>query len=311
MLNLSTRQLRAFLALAELKNFTRAASRMNLSQSAFSSLIRSLEEVVGAKLFIRDTRKTEITEAGIKFEKAARDIIVNFDNSLGYISKELNPIKQITIAVIPSLSAKFLPVSIAKYKRSHPSVDIRIIDALPNICVELIRDQKADFALTTIDDIDIDLKAQVLFFERLYLVCRKDHEFSTRATVPIAALTQYPFIHFTKSTRLRHQIDSAVAPNKLNVAMEVERQEALKGLIESGAGIGLIPSLWLHHFTNDLISIKALSGQGIMREVCLVYDKDKSQSGVAVELITLMKDAMCSLTLSSGEIDQHRLGEFI
>ena len=59
--DLSTRQLRAFLALTEHRNFTRAAQASHLSQPAFSALIRTLEDAVGTRLFDRDTRSVQLT----------------------------------------------------------------------------------------------------------------------------------------------------------------------------------------------------------------------------------------------------------
>ena len=63
-MNISTRQLRAFIALAEGRNFTRAASVCHLSQSAFSALIRQLEESLEVRLFDRSTRHVEPTADG-------------------------------------------------------------------------------------------------------------------------------------------------------------------------------------------------------------------------------------------------------
>jgi DNA-binding transcriptional LysR family regulator len=63
-INLSTRDLRAFLALADTRNFTRAAARCHLSQSAFSAQVRAIEAALGARLFDRDTRKVDLTPAG-------------------------------------------------------------------------------------------------------------------------------------------------------------------------------------------------------------------------------------------------------
>ena len=66
-INLSTRELRAFVALAEQRNFTRAAAQCHLSQPAFSALIRALEEHVGGRLFDRTTRQVELTVEGSAF----------------------------------------------------------------------------------------------------------------------------------------------------------------------------------------------------------------------------------------------------
>ena len=70
--NLSTRQLRAFLALAEQRSFTRAAAACHLSQPAFSALIRTLETELHTRLFDRDTRSVQLTPEGRLFEASAR-----------------------------------------------------------------------------------------------------------------------------------------------------------------------------------------------------------------------------------------------
>ena len=74
-INVSTRELRAFLALAEQRNFTRAAALTHLSQPAFSALIRALEEHFGARLFDRTTRSVELTAEGDAFVDAARRLL--------------------------------------------------------------------------------------------------------------------------------------------------------------------------------------------------------------------------------------------
>ena len=73
--NLSTRQLRAFLALAEQRSFTRAAAACHLSQPAFSALIRTLEDELNTRLFDRDTRSVQLSAEGRLFESSARQLM--------------------------------------------------------------------------------------------------------------------------------------------------------------------------------------------------------------------------------------------
>ena len=81
-MNISTRQLRAFLSLTEQRSFTRAAALTHLSQPAFSALIRSLEEALEQRLFDRSTRHVELTTEGREFEVAARRVLAEFDGAL-------------------------------------------------------------------------------------------------------------------------------------------------------------------------------------------------------------------------------------
>src|SRR5690349_17725105 len=77
-LNVSTRQVRAFLALAQHRSFTRAAQQCHLSQSAFSALIRTLEDAVGLRLFDRDTRKVDLTPEGELFRQGVSRLMEDF-----------------------------------------------------------------------------------------------------------------------------------------------------------------------------------------------------------------------------------------
>ena len=81
-MNLSARQLRAFLALAESRSFTRAAAASFLSQPAFSALIQSLEAALQQRLFDRSTRHVDLTVEGRAFEVSARRILAEVDDAL-------------------------------------------------------------------------------------------------------------------------------------------------------------------------------------------------------------------------------------
>ncbi|HEY9320647.1 MAG TPA: LysR family transcriptional regulator, partial [Achromobacter sp.] len=78
-MNLSARQLRAFVALADERHFTRAAQRCHLTQPAFSALIRSLEDSAGLRLFDRNTRHVELTAEGRVLDASARRLLADMD----------------------------------------------------------------------------------------------------------------------------------------------------------------------------------------------------------------------------------------
>src|SRR6476469_6659254 len=105
-LNLSTRQVRAFLALAEHRNFTRAARQCHLSQSAFSTVIRTLEEAIAMRLFDRDTRKVELTPEGRLFEAGAARLMLDFQLALDDLGQHAARRRgRVAVAALPSLAA--------------------------------------------------------------------------------------------------------------------------------------------------------------------------------------------------------------
>ena len=146
-MNLSTRQLRAFLALAEQRSFTRAAEQCHLSQPAFSALIRSLEDALGARLFDRDTRSVQVTPEGRLLEDAARRLLSDVDSLLANLNDHVQRRKgRVSVAALPSLAAGWLPQLFAEFRRLYPGIALNLIDTLSDNCLELVRAGKVDFA---------------------------------------------------------------------------------------------------------------------------------------------------------------------
>ena len=144
----STRQWRAFLALAVQKSFTRAAVLLHLSQLAFSALAGSLEEVMGQGLFDRSTRHVDLSSEGQVFEAAARRVLAEFETAVGG-ARDRAALRRgrAAVALLPSLAASWLPDVLARYRADYPGVDIEVQDVLSQACVEAVRRGRAAFAL--------------------------------------------------------------------------------------------------------------------------------------------------------------------
>lgn len=146
--DLSTRQLRAFLALAELRSFTRAAQASHLSQPAFSALIRTLEDAVGTRLFDRDTRSVQLTPEGRLFEGSARRLLDDMGGAMADLADHVERRKgRVRVAALPSLAAGWLPSVFAEFMQTWPGIRVDLDDALSDACIALVRSGQADFAL--------------------------------------------------------------------------------------------------------------------------------------------------------------------
>eukprot|EP01035_Chromulina_nebulosa_P055006 gene55006-75370_t len=138
--DLSTRQLRAFLALAEHRNFTRAAQTSHLSQPAFSALIRTLEDAVGTRLFDRDTRSVQLTPEGLLFEGSARRLLDDMGNAMVDLADHVERRKgRVRVAALPSLAAGWLPAVFAEFMQAWPGIRVDLDDALSDACIALVR----------------------------------------------------------------------------------------------------------------------------------------------------------------------------
>lgn len=297
--DLSTRQLRAFTALAEQRNFTRAAQRCHLSQPAFSALIRTLEDAVGARLFDRDTRSVQLTPEGRQFEGSARRLLEDMQDLISDLSDRVALKKgRVSVAALPSLAAGWLPAILAEFMQAWPGIAVELHDALSDACIAHVRDHRADFALSAGSMHSApaaDLRSARLCSDRFHLVCRSDHPLAKVARLLPRQLAPFPFIQMTRNSSVRQALDAALHPLRLNTVFEVEHLATVTGLIEAGVGISVVPTLTLFHFQRESLLTRPISARGLSRTIHLVQRREGSLSLAAQALHDLIFERMGAL----------------
>ena len=128
-MDVTLRQLRAYLAVLEAASFSEAAKTMHLSQAALSGLIKELENRMGVRLLDRTTRSVSRSVVGEAFEPMVRRVLANLDEALESVTslKELRR-GLVRVAAPETLSCTLLPELIASYNSRHPGVDVRFDD---------------------------------------------------------------------------------------------------------------------------------------------------------------------------------------
>lgn len=297
-MNISIRQIDAFLALAGQRHFTRAAAQCHLSQPAFSALIRSLEDELQVRLFDRSTRHVELTAEGVNFTESAHRIRAEVDRAITGMRDAVTLKRgKVSIALLPSLAAGWLPQRLAEFRKRFPGIELEISDVLSEPCIELVDAGKADFALAAIRADTPDLQAEPFCSDDFHLVCRADHPLArrprSRAQQPISIeqLAQYPFIHMARHSSVRQFLEAALHPQPMNSVMEVEQLATVMGMVRAGLGISVIPALTLFHFQQDELVTRALHWPALRRQIYLVRRRDRSLSVAAQAMYdTLMEN---------------------
>jgi len=288
--HLSTRQLDAFLALAEQRNFTRAAAQCHLSQPAFSALIRALEEDLGLRLFDRSTRHVDLTGEGQNFLESARRIRAEITTALAAMRDAATLQRgRVAVALLPSLAAGWLPGVLAAYRAAYPGIEIDIADVLSEPCIERVASGRADFALAAIRADTPELQAEPFCSDDFHLVCRADHPLAYRKK-PIAPadLATWPFIHLARNSSVRQYLEAAFHPEAMHTLMEVEQLATVMGMVRAGLGISVVPALTLFHFDQPGLVTRPLALPGLLRQIYLVRRRDRSLSVAAQALYTLV-----------------------
>ena len=209
-MNISTRDLEAFLSLADLQNFTRAAARAHLSPSAFSTRIASLEAALGSRLFDRTTRSVELTQAGALFLESARRLHNDFTEVLTDFRDHANRRKgRVSIAALPSTAAAWLPHVFSQFHAENPGIELTLHDVRADACIALVRAGTVDFAIASRPAEGEDMEAHRLSEDRFCLVCSDSHPLAHQTSVKVKDLAAHRFIHLSRDSSVRQHLERA------------------------------------------------------------------------------------------------------
>lgn len=244
-MNVTLKQVRAFLAVAQVGSFTGAASRLHLTQSAVSVLISELELVFGLRLFDRTTRLVQLTEAGREFQPVAQRVLAELEGAISS-SRELAAQKRgrVAIAATPLMSSLLLPGAIARYAEIQPGVSVVLHDTLAGQIQPKVRDGEVDFGIGTFERSARELVAEPLMTDKLVLACPMDHPLASRRQVAWRELSGYPFIALTRDNSVGQLIKESLGGAGVDIhpAYEVAHLWTVVGMVDAGLGVAVLPS---------------------------------------------------------------------
>ncbi|MGY6269127.1 LysR family transcriptional regulator [Achromobacter denitrificans] len=297
-MNLSARQLRAFVALADEKHFTRAAQRCHLTQPAFSAVIRQLEEGAGLRLFDRNTRNVELTAEGRILDATARRLLADMELVMEDLRDHAARRRgRVALAALPSLAAGWLPGLLARFRAASPGIVVDLRDALLDPCLDMVLAGQVDFAVASRRPDMNGLDSEFLHADRYYLVCRADHPLADAGEVRPRDILRYPVIHLARGSSVRKHLDEAFGADAPAPVFEVEHLATVTGLVRAGLGISVVPAMTLFHFGGPDLRIVPLAGKALTRPLYLVRRKGRSLPVAAQALYELLRE-------HSGDIDR-------
>ena len=284
-INLSTRHLKAFAALADARSFTRAAATCHLSQPAFSALVKQLEDSIGARLFDRSTRNVELTAEGVRFDPLARRLLADFGSAIAGMSDRATlKSGRASVALLPSLAADWLPKVLAGFHAEHPGIELGVTDVLSEACIESVRSGQSDFALAAIRVDTPELIAVPFCADDFHVVCPVGHPLCALASIRPRDVLPYPFIHLSRKSSVRQYIDAVTHPKTFPSILEVDQLATVSGMIRAGLGVSVVPALTLYQFASPELVSRALRWTGLKRRIYLVKRRDQTLTAAAQRL---------------------------
>jgi LysR family carnitine catabolism transcriptional activator len=245
-MNVTVRQLHAFVLGAEVSSFSAAAARMGITQPGYSLLIRQLEGELGVRLFHRTTRHVELTQPGHELLQSARRTLQQLEETCRR-AEDLRDLRQGTLqlAVAPSVACSLLPAVLADFSAAHPGVRMSILEAQAVGFAESVRSGQAEIGLGLLLQMDEALSFEPLFRDHLVVVLHRAHALASRASVSWRALARFSYISVTTQSSVRVHADQAAASAglALHPAYEVDSLTTAVGLVRAGLGYAVLPSL--------------------------------------------------------------------
>ncbi|GAA3381853.1 LysR family transcriptional regulator [Cryptosporangium minutisporangium] len=286
-------QLRYVVAVAETRNFTRAAERCHVVQSALSHQIAGLERELGARLFERTSRRVRLTAAGEAFLPAALECLEAADRARSEVAAATGEIRgRLAVGAIPTVAAVNVPVALKDYRLRWPKVHITLTSAGSDDLIERVRRGAVDVAF-----LGLPLGAEPKGVQSLRLgggelvaVVAPDHH-RTETEVDLQSLADEPFIDFRAGAAGRAQSDQAFAAAGIRreVPFEVSSADFLVDLVRQGLGVGLLPAAYVPRFP-DLRLIRLRDAP--RRVEHLIWDNRPTPAATAfVELVRSPSDA--------------------
>jgi DNA-binding transcriptional LysR family regulator len=239
-MNVTLRQLRAFVALARTGSFTEAAKTQHVTQSALSGLIKELEQGLGVRLVDRSTRKSQLSEIGQGFYPLVDKILQDLERVLDGIDN-LKTLKKgvVRIAAPQLMACTLMPEVIAAYRAAYPEVQIRLADCAVESVLARVASGEVDFGIGPERATMAEISAQTLFEMPFMVVFPKKHALEKHKRISWNDAMQFPFIalqgQFTE--RLALDLHGSFRELTLNPSNEVAFMTTALSMVSANLGV--------------------------------------------------------------------------
>ncbi len=274
-------QLRHFLKVAELGNFTQAAEAVALSQPALSRSIARLEQELGQPVFDRQShkRKVVLTDAGRILLPRARQILMQVDDLASEISDD-GQTGRVRVAAIPTIAPYFLPPFLSDFGSRFPHATVIVHEDTTDIMLRKLADGEIDVAILARPIEPKHIEIEDLFTEELLLVMSVDHALCKKNRINLTELEGQPFVLLGEAHCLTGNIISFCERRSLH-PVSVERTSQLatvQELVSLNHGISLIPAMARALDSSQRRVYRSLSGTKPTRDIIMAWNPYRFQS---------------------------------
>jgi DNA-binding transcriptional LysR family regulator len=289
--------LRYFCKLAEIENYTLAASELFISQPGLSGAIISLEKELGIKLFEKCGRNIRLTKYGEEFYKYINEALRVLDKGISVMHEYSgNLTGKIEIGAIPTIQTTFLPEVIGKFRKKCENIDIKVYEGHTEQIISNIKDNLYDIGFCSYDVNQSDLTAIPVLRQRVVAIMNARNPLAEKESVTFEEILQYPIYSYSITTLIGSQFRELLANQDIDIdwkriSFDFPNELLIAGILSQDGEdsednqnvIGLISNVpYLENFKNIKI-VPVSDVPDDFRKVYMVYNTNRFRTH-AVEL---------------------------
>jgi len=285
--------LKVFCDLAETESFTKAAQVNNVTQSAVSQQISSLERQFKSLLIERSKKKFRLTREGQVLYEYSKQLIQTYDS----LHNRLQEIKDIIsgtirLATIYSIGLHDLPLYLKKFLKLFPTVNVHVEYRRANQVYDDVLGNVVDMGLVAYPTKDAKLELIPLRKDILVMICHPQHPLARSRSVKLSQLSGEKFISFEPDIPTRKAIDKILREHDVEVesVMEFDNIETVKRAVEIEAGISIVPQATItQEVAKHTLAEVRIEGVELFRPLAAIYKKNKVLSPAMKQFLHILK----------------------
>jgi DNA-binding transcriptional LysR family regulator len=285
-----------FCDLAETGSFTRTAQINNVTQSAVSQQIGSLERNFKSALIERSKKNFRLTPEGQVLYDYSKRMLQTYD-SLRSKLQELNNVVsgEVRVATIYSIGLHDLPPCIKRFLKEYPTVNVHVEYRRANQVYEDVLGNAVDLGLIAYPERDHRLEIVPLRRDTLVLICSAQHPLAKHKSLKLKALSGHRFISFEPDIPTRRALDRILKEHGVVVesVMEFDNVETVKRAVEIDSGVAIVPmdTVTREVEAKTLVAVTLEEG-ALARPLGLIYKSNKVLSPAMKQFIAMLKEAL-------------------
>jgi DNA-binding transcriptional LysR family regulator len=288
----------AFVVIADLGSFNRAAQHLHITQTALTRRVQKLEAYLGLKLLDRTTRRVELTPIGREFLPQAHAIV----KSLTVEVERLKGVSQhglgnFTLACVPSMTSHVLPDVLRRYVKKHPSNRIRLLDASSHEVRESVLNGQAEVGIAISGEKHEALTEHLLFEDPLVFICQTPHPLQHKKSVTWRDMREADLIAVSSFMATRVVMDYQLSKRgiRLQGNYEVQHHATAINLVAAGVGDAILPSSTFRVGDRPGVCKVPIVNPSVKRKVVLLQRKNLSLSPAAQAFVDLLAKSKLKL----------------